>query len=281
MSMLRRIVVPLLLAASAALSGCANLGQSAGYEVQSQKDIVHKRQEPWHNLVLTGDTRKAMAYKLALMPMPAPLPKEWKQELVDASRTYTVDRDDGSKAKKTLARVVFRALVYRRGEVVGMFDVVINPQSTGLFVLLPPGSEYEGTADIVVVASDASWLMTSHGEIVNVEEQDVTRLPQGFFEEHPSPLNRTIRMNRADWNSEKFFADLEELFPRHISVDGFEYSGRPDALTVLGTFTRVDQPLDRVVSCGSMTVSTGMTPVSLAISMVRNLYVAGQSDCMK
>lgn len=281
MSIMRRIVVPLLIAAGAALSGCANLGQSAGFEVQAQKDIVHKRQEPWHNLTLVGDVSKVMAYRVAYVAFPKPLPREWKEELFDKSRKYVVDLPEGKKARKALERVVFRAIGYRDGRFVAMFDAILNPQASGLFVLLPPGGEHE-ELDLAIVPSDASWLMTTQGEIVPIaEEQGLEKLPPGFFSEHPSPLRQSVRMDRADRNGGKFFADLEALFPAHLSVGGFEYSGRPDTRIVLGEFTRVDTVPDRLVSCGGLSVSANMIPALLVVSAARNVYVAGKSDCFK
>ena len=283
MSMLRRIVLPLLIAASAALSGCANLGQSAGFEVQAQKDIVHKRQEPWHNLTIVGDISKVMAYRIAFIRFPQPLPKEWKEELVDRSRSYVIDLPEGKKARKPLERAVFRALAYRGEQFVEMFDALITQKATGLFVLMPSGGEYEGI-NLVIVPSDATWLMTTQGEKVPLaEEQGLEKLPQGFFTEHPSPLRQMIRMDRADKSSKDFFADLDRFFPpdSRFSVHGFKYSGRPDARIVLGEFTRVDQPLDRVVSCGSGAVSANAIPFFLVVSAARNVYVAGKSDCFK
>lgn len=280
-NILGRIAVPLLLAAVAALSGCATIKEVTGSNVQVQKDIVHKRQEPWHNLTLVGDIRKVMAYRVAYVAFPKPLPREWKEELFDKSRKYVVDLPDNKMLQKVLERVAFRALGYRDGRFVTMFDTILNPQATGLFVLLPPGGEYEGL-DLAIVSSDASWLMTTQGEIVPIaEEQGLEKLPPGFFSEHPSPLRQSVRMDRADRSGGKFFADLEALFPAHLAVGGFKYSGRPDTRIVLGEFTRVDQPLDRVVSCGGLSVSANMIPALLAVSAARNVYVAGKSDCFK
>jgi hypothetical protein len=280
MSMLRRIVVPLLLAASVALTGCASLKQATGSNVQEQKDIVHKRQEPWHNLTLVGDVSKMMAYRVAYIAFPKPLPREWKEELVDPTRAYLVKRFDGTETKKILERVVFRALAYRGEEFVEMFDAVLNPSATGLFVLLPPGGEYDGI-NLVVVPSDAAWLMTTHGETVPLAEgQMLERLPEGFFEKHPSPLRQMTRMDRANKDGKKFFAELEGLFPRLYSAGGFDYSGRPDT-KIVSKFTRVDQPFDRLVSCGSFPVSTGMVSPLLVISAARNVYIMGKTDCFK
>ena len=266
-----------------ALTGCASLEKSgsAGFQVQAEKDIIHKRQEPWHNLTLVGDVRKAMTYQVVFVPLPNPLPLEWKQELVDKDRTYVVKMLDGTQIRKPLERVVFRAIVYQDEQYIEMFDALLNPSVTGFFVLLPPGGEYEGM-NLAIVSSDATWLMTTRSEIVLLpEKQGLEKLPQGFFSEHHSRVTRVVRMNRGEQSGENFFADIEALFPRHISVGGFSYSGRPDTKIVAGKFTRVDSVTDRVISCGALTVQPDMMTVGVIVSLARNIYVAGKSDCFK
>jgi hypothetical protein len=262
------------------LSGCASLEKQAGFDVEPKAPIG--RQEPWHNLTLVGDVSKTMAVSVAYIGFPESMRQAWKEEFVDAHRVYTIDIPDGKKARKPLEKVVFRALLYRDERFVEMFDAVLNPQVTGFFVLLPPSGEQYVGKNLVIVSSDASWLMTAGGEKIDiVPDQSLQELPRGFFSGHPSALTQVIRMDRGDPAGGRWFAELESLFPKRLQVHGVEYSGRPDTKIVAALFTKVDNPIDRFVSCGSLTVAPGMVTIGLAVSAVRNLYVMGKSDCYK
>lgn len=262
------------------LSGCANLETQSGFQVQPKAPIG--RQEPWHNLALVGDVSKTEKIAVAYVPLPEPLPQGWKEEFVDANRVYAVDLPDGKKARKPLERVVFRALLYRNERFVEMFDAVLNPQLTGFFVLFPPaGAEYAGN-NLIIVPSNALWLQTTRGEIVAMTAgQSFAELPQGFFEDHPSTLAQVVGMNRSDPAGKRLFADMERLFPKRLTVHGVQYSGRPDTKIVAATFTKVDNPVDRFISCGSLTVAPGMVTIGLAVSGIRNLYAISKDDCYK
>lgn len=75
------------------------------------------------------------------------------------------------------------------------------------------------------------------------------------------------------------FADIEDLFPRLLDVQGVRYSGRPDTQVVAAQFTKVDTVADRFISCGSMTISPGLVTVGLAVSGIRSLYAISKEDC--
>lgn len=269
-----------LLLAFTLLSGCASLEKQAGFEVGPKAPIG--RQEPWHNLVLVGDVSRTEAVAVAYVPLSTPLPQGWKEEFVDANRVYTIDLPDEKKARKPLERVVFRALLYQGERFVEMFDAVLNPQLTGFFVLLPsPGTQYAGRT-LVIVPSDASWLQTTQGEIVALPPgQSFVEFPKGFFEGHPSALKQVVDMKRGDPAGKLLFADMERLFPKRLMVHGVRYSGRPDAKVVAAEFTKVDTPIDRLVSCGSLTLSPGLVTIGLAVSGIRNLYVMNKDDCYR
>lgn len=271
--------VPILLV-FVLLSGCASLEQKSGFNIEPKAPIG--RQEPWHNLALVGDVSKTEAVSVAYIPLPEPLPQKWKEEFVDADRVYTIDLPDGKKARKPLEKVVFRALLYRNERFVEMFDAVLNPSLTGFFVLFPPaGAEYVGN-NLIIVPSDASWLMTAQGEIVAMPSgRSFMELPQGFFVDHPSGLKQVIGMQRSDPAGKRLFADMERLFPKRLTVHGVRYSGRPDTKVVAAEFTKVDNLVDRFISCGSLTVAPGMVTIGLAVSSIRNLYAISKDDCYK
>lgn len=275
---MRTSVMVLLIVLAGMVSGCANLAKNAGSVVESKEAIG--RQEPWHNLAIVGSVRQTEAISVAYVALPSPIPKEWKEDFVDPKRIYTVSASDGKKARKPLERVVFRALAYRDEEVVALFDAVLNPSLTGFFVLLPAdGRPYMGL-NLVIVPSHANWLMTLSGEIVMIPERRMfAKLPQGFFVKHPSMLRQVIPIGRSDPNGRKLLVHLEQLFPKEFMVHGVRYAGRPDVKVVMGEFTKVDHPLDRLISCGSLTVSPSMGIIGLGISGIRNASVMSQDDC--
>lgn len=281
--MAKRMFVMLFVCAAIVLSGCASLKQEAGFEVQPKTSVatekVRVRQEPWHNVTLMGDIRRAETAAIAVVNLPEPLPAKWQEELVDKGRTYTVKLSDGRQVRKPLERVVFRAMAYTLdGQLVEMFDAVVTPTVKGLFILLPPErAEALKVHQFVIVPSDATWLMTTQKEMVTLaEDQDLAKLPVGFFAEHPSPLRQVIKTGAAH----PVLTDLVQKFPNHFSVQGIPYSGRPDADIVLAQFTSLETGLDKVVSCGSFTVSPGMALVGVAVSVVRNVWAASKRDCL-
>lgn len=264
--------------AGIALSGCAGIQESAGYNVTPK--AFEGRQEPWHNLTLVGDVYATKTVSVAFVALPEPLPEEWKKEFVDTSRVYVVDLPEGKKARKPLERVVFRAILYHDEHFLEMFDAVLNPEMTGFFVLMPPNAAPYVGENLVILSSDALRLMTVRGEMVSMARgQSLKELPQGFFEDHPSRLTRVASLDRSDPTGERVFADIEDLFPRLLDVQGVRYSGRPDTQVVAAQFTKVDTVADRFISCGSMTISPGLVTVGLAVSGIRSLYAISKEDC--
>lgn len=277
----------LLVCASIALTGCASFKQEAGFEVEQKSGIsvqtaglMHARQEPWHNVAIIGDIRQSHEIAVAVVNMPNPLPDLWREELVDKARTYTVLLPDGRKVQKPLERVVFRAIAYTMdGNLVEVFDAVVTPSLKGVFVLLPADrDEALKSYQFAIISSDAAWLMTSQREMIPLEEgQDLMKLPVGFFKEHPSPLWQSVVIQQ----NHPVFEDILNKFSNHFKVNGIPYSGRPDAEIILSEFTSLETGLDKVVSCGSFTVSPGMVLVGAVVSVARNIWVANQKDCLK
>lgn len=266
----------------ALLAGCAGIKQNAGLNVQLKSRLVlQAREEPWHNVTLRGDLRQLEKIAVAVVNLPRPLPTHWKEEFVDKGRTYPV-KLDGRLFDKPLERVVFRAAAYTEaGRFVEVFDAVVTPYAQALLIILPADrvEEVKGYR-FALLPSDASWLMTTQGEKVVLEKgQDLERLPPGFFEEHPSPLRQVIVIERTH----RVFRDLLEMFPYHFKFNDVPYSGRPRAETraILGAFTDLTGVLDRGISCGSATITSGpAAPIVAGISVARTLYVMSQEDCL-
>lgn len=259
----------IVVAVIALLSGCASISRQAGFQVQEREGL--SVQEPWHNLVLRENVSEVNAVAVAYVPLLQPVPQKWQEEFKH-TRTGIL-----------LQRWVFRALVYRGESFAGIFDAVLNKQRTGFFVLLPNenGVQYAGN-NLVILSSNAKWLMTTSGEFVDLPKakgQSFLELPTGFFREHPSQIIQIVEMRRSDPSGKKFFADMEEMFPRRLMAHGKVYSARGDAKYVGDNFTAGVSIPDRLVSCGSLSANMAMiTPIGAAITMgyatIRNTYVA-------
>lgn len=262
----------------ALLSGCASLETESGYQVQA-KSASAIRQEPWHNVTIMGDIRSVETLAVAPFNLPEPFPIRWEEELLDEGRVYMAKQIDGKMVPKPLVRVVERALLYdEEGRLLELFDAVFFPDQMRFYVLLPSerAQALKGH-QMVIVSSDGTWLMTGRKKIVKLPVgQDLQQLPSGFFREHPSELRQTFILERPD----PILADLEWRFSERFSVQGVAYSGQRDALTILSKWTSLNSVTDRVISCGTFTVAPGMMPVSVAISLARNVYVASRADCL-
>lgn len=275
-----RIIMIGVIALVTLLTGCASFKQDAGFDVQSKTAFVLKaRQEPWHNVVVMGDLREQKEIAVAVVNLPEYLPTKWKEELVDKARTYTVKLPDGRLLRKPLERVVMRAVAYTEtGRFVELFDAVISERTREFYVLLPSERVEEVKRyQLAILSSDGTWLMTTQREMVELKEgQDLNKLPQGFFAEHPSPLRQVIPVKR----SHGVFQGLLATFPDRYTTRGVVYSGRPDADTILSQFTSLETASDKIISCGSLAISPGMVTFGVALSVVRNISVATQKDCL-
>lgn len=262
-----------MLVVFALLSGCATMGRITGFSPQTRESF--DVQEPWHNLVLRENVAEVKAVAVAYVPLPQPVPQRWQGEF-----RYT-------RTGMLLQRWVFRALVYRGESFTGIFDAVLNKQRTGFFVLLPldnNGSAYVGN-NIVILSSNAKWLMTTSGKLVDLPaEQSLMELPSGFFREHPSVLTQVVEMHRSDPAGKKFLADLEEMFLQKLVFRVKKYSGRGNAQFVFNVLTSEKYVVDRLISCGSLTASLAwLNPIGLAVSggtqAVYDARVAMKENC--
>lgn len=278
MSALRRLMgvlgISLVLAS---LIGCASLKESSGFVVQP-KSASAMRQEPWHNVTLMGDISTVKTLAVAPFNLPEPFPLKWEDELVDEGRVYLAKQIDGKLVPKPLVRAVERALLYDQdGRLLELFDAVFHPDYRMFFVNLPPDRASALRGHMVIVSSDGTWLMTGRKKIVTLPVgQDLRQLPSGFFAEHPSDLRQVLTLKSPD----PIISYLKWHFSESFVVNGVMYSGTRDARTILGKWTGLNTVADRVISCGSFTVSPGMLPVFVAISLARNVHVASQEDCL-
>lgn len=261
----------------ASLIGCASLKESSGFVVQP-KSASATRQEPWHNVTLMGDVGTITTLAVAPFNLPDPMPIKWEDELVDNGRIYPAKQIDGRLVPKPLARVVERALLYsNEGKLLELFDAFFYPDLGMFFVNLPLDRASALRGHMVIVSSDGTWLMTGRKKMVTLPiGQDLRQLPSGFFAEHPSDLRQVLTLKSPD----PIISYLKWHFSDSLAVNGVMYSGTRDARTILGKFTSLNTFADRVISCGSFTVSPGMLPVSVAISLMRNVHVASQQDCL-
>lgn len=265
----------------ALLTGCANIKQDTGFEVQSKTaQLLKTRQEPWHSVAVMGDLRAVEEVAVAVVNLPEWLPTAWKEELVDKGRMYSVKLPDGRLLRKPLERVVLRAAAYTEdGHFVELFDAVITAKARALLILLPSNRAEElKRYQFAILPSDASWLMTTQKELVKLSEnQDVNELPAEFFAEHPSPLRQTMVIKR----DHPVFRDLLGTFRNHFTIRGVPYSGRPDTDIILSQFTSLETASDKIISCGSLAISPGMVTFGIALSVARNISVATQKDCLR
>jgi hypothetical protein len=272
-----RVVLSLLIIALL-ITGCASLEKQSGMIIAGKNPVG--REEPWHNNALVGNVFTTERVSATYVQLPKPLPAGWKEELIDNSRVYEVKNPDNTKDRKSLTRVVFRALWYRNERLVGMSDAVLSPNLKGFFVLLPSDAKAYAGNNLVIVPSHPTWLMTTKGETVEMTAgQSFSKLPSGFFEKHPSVVKEVLYLDPNDPVGKQWFADMEEFFPMLLTIGGTRYSGRPDADIIAAKFTSVDNPVDRIISCGGMPISPGMITLGVAISVARNVYVGSRADC--
>lgn len=267
----------LLLVVCATFAGCASIKESTGFAVQSKSAEV-VRQEPWHNVTLMGNISAVETLAVAPFNTPEPFPIKWEEELVDEGRMYPAKQIDGKLVPKPLVRVVERALLYDdNGKLLELFDAFFHADFRMFFVILPPERASALRGHMVIVSTDGTWLMTGRKKMVTLPVgQDLRQLPQGFFRENPSDLRQVLTLNSPD----PILSYLKWRFSESLVVNGVWYSGTQDARTIIGKYTSLSSVTDRVISCGSFTVSPGMIPVFMAISLVRNVYVATQEDCL-
>jgi hypothetical protein len=259
------------------LSGCASIKEGSGFTVQPKSAEV-VRQEPWHNVTLMGNVSAIETLAVGPFNLPEPFPLKWENELVDEGRVYPAKQVDGKVVSKPLVRVVERALLYNEdGRLLELFDAIFHPDYRMFFVNLPLERAAALRGHLVIVSSDGTWLMTGRKKMVTLPVgQDLRQLPQGFFREHPSDLRQVLTLKSPD----PIISYLKWRFSETLVVNDIWYSGTKDAKTIMGKFTNLSSVADRVISCGSFTVSPGLIPVFVAISLVRNIHVATQEDCL-
>lgn len=264
--MLRFIIVIILVL----LTGCASLRKDAGFEVETRKADSGGVEAPWHSIALRGDVSQVTGYTVAIIPLPVPLPEAWKNEIIDSARHYKV----GNRTMM-LRRSVWRTAFYGSAGI-EVFDAVLNPSETSLFVLLPLGRVDEWkNGSWLVWFSDGRTVMTMKSVVIPVEGS-VVGLSGQFFATNPSPFPRYTTFLRADPDGRKFFESLERRFPARLQMsDGQRYSTESEVVDV-GALTKGDTAVDNLVTCGSATVVPSVTGVivGVVLSLPHNLSVA-------
>lgn len=278
----------IMLVIFALLSGCATIGEMTGFTLQKREGFGP--QVLWHSLVLEMDVSTIERIGVAQIPPqldPAKkLPWEWKREV---RYEYEIDNNPKSASygkEISSERWVFRAPLYRNERFIRMLEAVAFwGRKDKLYVIFPDGAwKMSGkNLNLVVLSPDGSLLLMTNGEVVDLPKgQSLMELPQGFFQKHPSPIPTIYIAQRGDaGDGDKFFAELEELFPRRYvePVSGRLYSARPKTGEASKSTLRIS-PLDRVFSCGSFAINplTLFNPITAGISLgipaIRNVDVA-------
>jgi len=246
------------------------LKKDAGFEVETRKSDGGGIEVPWHSIALRGDVSLAPGYTVAIVPLPVPLSEAWKNEVTDPARPYKV----GNRTVM-LRRSVWRTAFYGPNGSVEVFDAVMNPSETTLFVLLPLGRVEEWKkGNWLIWFSDGKTVMTTKNVVVSVKG-NVVELSNQFFTTDPSPFPRYTTFLRSDPEGRKFFESLERRFPLRLQMsDGQWYSAKSEVMDV-GSLTKGDTVADNLVTCGSaMAIPsvTGMV-VGAVLSLPHNLSV--------
>lgn len=268
------------------LGGCSSLPRDSGFEVKNVTAVG--RQEPWQNRAISREVFTPDGVAAVYIALPEPLPEYWRKELVDPARTYEV-KDGSRKMRKPLIRQVFRApVLYGPGQTV-TYDAVVDRAVRGftVFVPLADAKRVQGQS-LLILSSGGKWGMTVHGERVEFEKGfDPDRLPVNFFSEHPSSVKQVIRLNPVENEHARLTLEgLATLFPVRFFLRGRDgaYVGTTDITTVLAEFTSVDGVPDRLISCTSLKLGTGL---AAALPVVGGMYAiqAGRAlakdDCLQ
>ncbi len=271
----------------ALLTGCASIDQKieevredAGYNIETTKEKQGDQggvQLPWRCVSVRGDVTKTFSYTVAMIKLPKPLPEAWRSEIRDPSRSYKV-----GKSVRPVICSVWRTAYYVDGRV-EVFDAIMNPDETELFVLLPSGKakEYD-RGNWLIWFNDGKTVMTTKGALVNIENS-AFELSNQFFVAHPSPFPEYSNFRRDHPAGRKFFVWLEARYPIPLPMgdDGEVFSAQPDIVHV-GALTKGVNKLDRLVTCGSASAVPSATfmAVSAVLSLPHNISVA-KNGCGK
>ncbi|MFZ3031858.1 MAG: hypothetical protein WA082_02385 [Candidatus Moraniibacteriota bacterium] len=259
------------------ISGCASLQKDAGYEIETKKADSGGVEVPWHSIALRGDVSTVSGYTVAMIELPKPLPEAWKNEILDVGRSYKV-----GTATTALRRSVWRTALYGSDGKPQVFDAVLNPSQTALFVLLPPGRVEEfKRGSLLVWFSDGKTIATTRGAVVEVTG-NVLELSNQFFATNPSPFPRYATFQRTEPEGRTFLESLEKRFPVRLQMsDGGVFSAQREIVDV-GALTKGDHVLDNLVTCGSASATPSVTGtlVGAVLSLPHNLSVAA-NGCRK
>lgn len=255
------------------LGGCASLKKDVGYEAEVTRVEQGEQggvQPPWRCISVRGDVKAVFSYTVAMIKLPKPLPEVWRSEIRDPSRTYKV-----GTSVRTVTCSVWRT-TYHVDNRVEVYDAIMNPDETELYVLLPPGRVAEYNRGYWLIwFNDGKTVMTTKGALVNVENS-AFELSNQFFVANPSPFPQYSNFRRDHPAGRKFFGWLEARYPIPLPMgeDGEGFSTQPDIVHV-GALTKGVNKLDRLVTCGSASAVPSVTfmVVGAVLSLPHNLSV--------
>jgi hypothetical protein len=271
----------------AVLAGCSTLPRDSGYEVRSIEPAG--RQEPWQNKVVRADPAYRDGLSIAYVKLPIPLPERWRSEFTDPARKYWVE-SGGSKVRRTLERVVWRANLYHGTTYVKTYDAVRYLEG-GLTVLVPTAeAALVRGHSLLILSSDGRWGMTTLGAFVEfIDGVQPDRLPEDFFRRHSSPVRQLVDLHpEENEHAREVLVGLNRLFPQPFRLRGKDavYAGQRDALAVLGQFTSLEGTADRIISCtdfkiGAETFHPAALPIVGTIYGIQAAIALSKRDCLK
>ncbi len=271
------------------LTGCASsLPRDSGFEVRTVE--ATGRQEPLQNRVLDADVFVPEGVAYMYFKLPQPLPDYWKQEFVDAARSYEVV-EGGRKVRRPLIREVFRVIVFLEHEETQLYQARVDREVKGFDVFFPLAVDTRRFAgkSILILSSDGKWGMTTLGKRVEFPKGfSPKELPADFFVTNRSPVMQVVRLDPI--NNEHARLALDSM------LHGFTYvfrlrghngrylgKSRQDVETVI-TFTSLDGVSDRLLSCTSLKLSPGMEtvlPLVGALYAYQAVSALTKEDCLK
>lgn len=224
--MLRRIVLPLFIAASAALSGCATnprFDTSLSSNRISGEGVCEVPQH-WKALALEGvrtsDLSRATVVQVAMTP-------EW----IGDALGWPVPIND--REVRYLPRLVWSALLVTKSGEQRFYPAIaksplINPYFT---VVIPDRSAAEvNDGDRIIILSGAhTKALTTKGDTVSLraDKNCISAIDEGFFNDFPSPASGAVDLS----GDHAIIRDIKKKFLWPKRSDGVVYSVHSDAMS--------------------------------------------------
>jgi hypothetical protein len=226
MSMLRRIVLPLLFAASAALSGCATNPRfdTALSSNRITGEGMCEVPQLWKALALKGvrtsDLSQATIVQVAMTP-------EW----IGDALGWPVPIND--REVRYLPRLVWPVLlVTPSGEQRFYSAIAKNPLINPYFTVVIPdrsAAEVNGGDRIIILSGAHTKALTTKGDTVSLraDKNCISAIDEGFFKDFPSPASGAVDLS----GDHVVVRDIRKTFLWPTRSDGVVYSVHSDALS--------------------------------------------------